>query len=176
MKCFYGQCWTLEKESDAMWRIYVPCKHSVKIKTTIHKLLSAIYDKIEINPDRRCFIGKVIYDNDITSVLHQIASLDFVTDPTFISQAMTLIIKPNAYSYEKEIRLIYRSERNLPENEQNILVEPISLIEEIIFNPRLNRDEFEEYSKIVKNLGYKDSIDRSTLYDPISYIINSDNL
>ncbi len=37
-KGVYGQCWTLKKESDAIWRIYSPSRDRVKIKTTISKL------------------------------------------------------------------------------------------------------------------------------------------
>ena len=38
----YGQCWTTSKASDAMWRIYSPDKRSVRIRTTINKLLTSI--------------------------------------------------------------------------------------------------------------------------------------
>lgn len=30
---FYGQCWTFNKESDAMWRIYAHNKDRAKMKT-----------------------------------------------------------------------------------------------------------------------------------------------
>lgn len=32
---YYGQCWSLNKDTDAMWRIYSHDKRSVQIKTTI---------------------------------------------------------------------------------------------------------------------------------------------
>ena len=35
---YYGQCWSLNKERDAMWRIYSPNKDGVKVHTTIRKL------------------------------------------------------------------------------------------------------------------------------------------
>lgn len=40
----YGQCWTLLQESDAMWRIYAPRKNGVMVRTTIRKLINAIYN------------------------------------------------------------------------------------------------------------------------------------
>ena len=36
---FYGLCWTLHEETDAMWRIYAPNKDGIKIKTTINYLI-----------------------------------------------------------------------------------------------------------------------------------------
>jgi hypothetical protein len=57
----YGQCWTLHKETDAMWRIYSQNKQGAKVKTTIRKLIEALqlqsgqYSKIQ------CFIGEVEY-------------------------------------------------------------------------------------------------------------------
>lgn len=34
-KRHYGQCWSLNKDTDAMWRIYSPQKDGVRLKTTI---------------------------------------------------------------------------------------------------------------------------------------------
>lgn len=39
----YGQCWTLNFESDAMWRIYSPDKNGVRIQTTIRKLHHSLH-------------------------------------------------------------------------------------------------------------------------------------
>ena len=33
--CTVGQCWTYEKDSDAMWRIYSPDRQGVMIETYI---------------------------------------------------------------------------------------------------------------------------------------------
>lgn len=58
----FGQCWTLNWESDAMWRIYSPDKNGVKIRTTIKKLFESIYNAIPTGKRNvSCFIGKVEY-------------------------------------------------------------------------------------------------------------------
>jgi len=58
----YGQCWTLHRESDAMWRIYSPDKNGVKVRTTIKKLFESLYNAIPSRlRDVSCFIGKVEY-------------------------------------------------------------------------------------------------------------------
>ena len=36
---WYGQCWTRNRDSDAMWRIYSPSKDWVRVSTTINKIL-----------------------------------------------------------------------------------------------------------------------------------------
>jgi hypothetical protein len=41
---WYGICWTKNRDSDAMWRIYSPKKDGVGVSTTIRRLFSAIYN------------------------------------------------------------------------------------------------------------------------------------
>ena len=35
---YFGQCWSLTKDSDALWRIYSPDKKNIRVKTTIRKI------------------------------------------------------------------------------------------------------------------------------------------
>ena len=65
----YGQCWTLENSSDAVWRIYSPDKNGLRIRTTVRKLINAAY---KVNPShvvKQYCIGKVEYlsDEDLLS-------------------------------------------------------------------------------------------------------------
>ena len=41
---WYGQCWTLNADTDAMWRIYSHDKDGIKIRTTIRKLFNSFYE------------------------------------------------------------------------------------------------------------------------------------
>lgn len=57
---YYGQCWSLTKDSDAMWRIYSNHKDGVRIKTTVGKLISELEQTrgmIAVVP----YFGKVKY-------------------------------------------------------------------------------------------------------------------
>jgi len=47
---FYGQCWTLKKESDALWRIYSNDKKSVRIKSRINKVLESSLNEFYLEP------------------------------------------------------------------------------------------------------------------------------
>jgi len=60
-KNFYGQCWTLNKASDAMWRIYSHDHQGIRIKTTVQKLIMGLYNGGVYRPDMFCVIGKVDY-------------------------------------------------------------------------------------------------------------------
>src|SRR3989304_5726592 len=59
--CFYGQCWTLNQESDAMWRIYSPDKNGAKVKTTIRRLHKAIYNPNNEFASLSYYISKVMH-------------------------------------------------------------------------------------------------------------------
>src|SRR5438552_2336902 len=60
----YGQCWSLLDESDAMWRIYSPNKAGVKIRTTVRKLITAVYDRTDRYASLKYFIGRVSYESE----------------------------------------------------------------------------------------------------------------
>jgi hypothetical protein len=58
---FYGQCWTLNYESEALWNIYAPYKNGVRVKTKLNTLINDIQD---INPELKndwCVCGRVDY-------------------------------------------------------------------------------------------------------------------
>jgi hypothetical protein len=58
---FYGQCWTLHKASDAMWRIYSNEQEGIRVRTTIRKALSGLISWTGDKADHQAFVGKVRY-------------------------------------------------------------------------------------------------------------------
>jgi hypothetical protein len=38
---WYGQCWTLNADTDAMWRIYSPGNDGIKVRTTARELFDS---------------------------------------------------------------------------------------------------------------------------------------
>ena len=60
-KMWYGQCWTKNEDTDAMWRIYSPDKNGVRISTTVRKLFNTIYNKNDKFASLKYFIGNVNY-------------------------------------------------------------------------------------------------------------------
>ena len=41
---FFGQCWTLRKECDGIWRNYASLNNGVRLETTVRKLLSVLFN------------------------------------------------------------------------------------------------------------------------------------
>ena len=58
-KLIFGNCWTLNQDNDATWRIYSPDKRRVKIKTTVKKL-HGLANKVD-DQWFRSYLGKVSY-------------------------------------------------------------------------------------------------------------------
>lgn len=60
----YAQCWTLQKASDAMWRIYSPNAKAVRIRSTVRRLLESLNADRASTAYTEAFIGRVRYLNN----------------------------------------------------------------------------------------------------------------
>lgn len=164
----YGQCWTLNIESDAMWRIYSPDKNGVKIQTTIRKLFQSLYSAQTSYASISCFIGKVKYYSK--EEIKKLVSDRIEGRKQFdgnIGQARSLLFKRNAFRHEKEIRLIYLDPHN--QANSNIYLyscDPLSLIDRITFDPRMSPRLYNIYKKHLKGIGYRGTLVQSSLYRP----------
>jgi hypothetical protein len=172
LKCmlndFYGQCWTLSKESDALWRIYSHDKQGVQIKSTVQKLIDVANYGNELFPNesRLNVIGKVDYKTD--TEINQWISLQ---DLHGTSLRESLFIKRPEFKHEEEVRLIMHKYKKPKDNEFNVdhpFIEidfnPMATIDKITFDPRLKNEDFESAKFILKRLGFKKRIERSSLY------------
>ena len=166
----YGQCWTLHKETDAMWRIYSPNKNGVKVKTTIKKLYNSLYDSQKENKQRdiSCFIGKVIYkpQRELLKILETKKLNGFpIISASGENLVRTLLIKRNEFTHEKEVRLIYDSGNT--KNKHDIFrfkINPFDLYDEIVFDPRMEFFLYAVFLKFLIGSGYKKRITKSKLY------------
>jgi len=154
----YGTCWTLYKETDAMWRIYSPDKQGAKVKTTIRKLLDSLLCKVQENPEMHCFIGKVEYLNQ-KKLVEKLTGLEFTRNGTSI--AKSLMYKREEFKHEKEVRLMYTGRAG---NIFQFDINPIELFDEIVFDPRINKLLFSAYKLALREKKYKKSIRQSVLY------------
>lgn len=164
---FYGQCWTLKKESDAIWRIYAPGNDGIKVKTTIRKLLTSLYVKGGEFKDIACFIGKVEYykKEELKKFLEDSKKISsMLIDTSGVGQATTLLFKRLAFSHEKEVRLIYYSPEKLIDDKYFLGIDPLNLFDEITIDPRTNYSDFKSWKGQLKNWGYQKKIIRSLLY------------
>ena len=173
---WYVQCWTFKKESDAMWRIYSPCKDGVRVSTTTRKLFSSIWNEKDPYRRLRYFIGKVRYHSriEIESFMQVNTFWNIAIGGQNHSFAKLLCIKREEFSHEDEVRVMFNDvEHNLGEEGlYRQQFEYDKVFDSICLDPRLDEDEFEQLKHEFQCMGCTLPITQSELYrvnfDPIS--------
>jgi hypothetical protein len=163
----YGQCWTLEESSDAMWRIYSPDKSGIRIRTTIEKLLDSLCLATIARENGEHCIGKVEYLKETELVKRAKEMFTTHGKITFGNLFRSLLIKRSAFKHENEIRLMFcdwakgAGENNL----FKYTIEPHDLITQLMIDPRVHKEQFECIEcSIRKQTEYKGEIKLSQLY------------
>lgn len=159
----YGQCWTLHRETDAMWRIYSHDKDGIRVTSTPRKLLAALNKSDPKFSPVRAFIGKVSYlkKKDLLVRFGQINLLD----PNGSGIAESLLYKRNEFRHEAEVRLIYSGPDNqCPDDLYQVPIEPSALFDKMFFDPRMDTNQYRTGRAILRKLGYKGTIEKSALY------------
>lgn len=178
---FFGNCWTLRAECDGIWRNYASLTDGVRILTTVRNLLEVIYDKNDDSSKISSFIGKVKYkkDEDIKQFLEDDNFIGWLTDATGKNVAKTLLFKRNEFTYEQEVRLLFSDGQKKFKNQDIIkfAIEPLSLIDSILFAPKMSDHLYELYKeKLIKEGFDKTTILKSQLYTPYKIEIKPDAL
>lgn len=178
-KNYFGQCWTLKEESDAIWRIYSRCKDGVKVRTTPRKLLTAIYDNSDPFKDMSYYVGKVEYlpEADLRSMLTGPTGVgNMIFDQSNLNQSKTLFIKRMEFEHEAEVRLLYRYSRDgfggeLSDDIFQFQISPLDLFDEVVFDPRMATSKFKLHRDELISLGFSNRILQSTLYRLPDFIV-----
>jgi len=171
---FFGQCWSLTNESDAMWRIYSHDKDGVKVKTTIRKLFTPLfqlgdqYQKTNgVVYNLSSFVGKVKYAGTKT-LLKMLKDENRMTSKIFDQsgwgQASTFFFKRVAFRHEREIRIIYNHQNNSNEDIFKFDFNPFDLFDEIVFDPRMKENVYQDHKAKLIQLGYNKKVIQSELY------------
>lgn len=164
-KQMYGQSWSLEKDSDALWRIYSQDKMSVRIKTTFGKMMKII-DQVRGIMWCAPGFGKVRYmdTQEINKWVNNIQKQGTgIYDMSFME---SLFIKRSEFSHEKEVRFIlWNSNEDTHTKLIHLNINPFDLIEEIAFDPRLNEESYaRQYKTLQETISGKMPIVKSDLY------------
>jgi hypothetical protein len=162
---YYAQCWSLNDECDGLWRNYKGKKEfAIKVRTNAKKLFNELYDFSDEFHTLNYFIGQVEYvsDKDIIDFFEN--KVDFFNYQSGVELAQTMLIKRKSFSYEKEVRIIAK---NSSTNSDQFSINTTfnNWIDEIIFDPWVNIDLFEEKKQELIDAGYIGKISRSGLYD-----------
>lgn len=169
---FYGQCWTLNPESDAMWRIYSPNKDGARVKTTVGRLFRSIYNPNNTFATMSYFIGSVCYktEDEIRKIFEDPNNASGLTfDQTGRGQALPFFIKREAFSHEQEVRLLFRfnEEGNKEQRSEEFWpfdINPNDLFDEVTFDPRMSDGDVRNLTNSLRSSGFAKPINQSILY------------
>ncbi len=166
---WYGQCWTKNRDSDAMWRIYSPCRTGVCVSTTVEKLFASIVDTADQFANLKYFIGEVSYESEeaIEDFLSKTSFWQIALGGQADGFARTLLVKRPEFSHENEVRLLYHDvgETKIGSSRRaSFNVDPNDLLSEVILDPRLSPEDVESAQKEFESLGCNVPIVQSPLY------------
>jgi len=163
----YGQCWSYDEDSYALWQIYttkandngITMRHpGVRITTHLNRL-----EQLSGKNKGDFYYGVVNY-------LYKKEMANLPKDSEFVKclqslkindeHIKTLLIKRNSYRYEKEVRLLTVPDKALidQKNERicRIKIEPLEFISSVRFDPSLTSAEFKNLKEqLVNQYGFK---------------------
>jgi hypothetical protein len=165
---FYGQCWTLQSASDAMWRIYSPARNAVRLRSTVRKLAGSLWTRCGKWAPHEVFIGKVRYLP--SRPLEEFAKGILRSEGGDLSVrlfAKTLLVKRPAFKHEREIRLIFRPHDGTDAGNDlfSYGVDLHELVDQIMIDPRMPENDGRALKQeLASRTGFKGKILRSLLY------------
>ncbi|CCX70002.1 pF11185 family protein [Prevotella sp. CAG:255] len=168
----FGQSWTLEDETDAMWRIYSDVKSkdigdcAIRVKTTARKLFDTIYTNDECMATT--YIGKVDYklSGELDNWLRKLYLTVETLNRSFVD---SLFIKRMAFSHENEVRIIINFGSDAEECQSDHIsfsINSETFIDEYLIDPRLasKREECCIKANLLRNGINSSKIKVSDLY------------
>ena len=171
----YGQCWTLESSSDAMWQIYSKSENAIRVRTTVGKLIDSLRSNHGRTAGISCFIGRVKYER--VKELKEFARNMFVKHSGPEAIARSLLIKRMAYKHENEVRLIYLSPDDTADADwiYKYDLDPLMVFDQAMVDGRVEKGCFDVLKEdIASRTGLsKRRIHRSVLYDqPTGFVVH----
>ena len=165
---YYGQSWTSQEESDAMWRIYSDAGQAVRVKSVfplVHNIFGEWSENHQDNPIWPT-IDYVSYADE-EEINKWLLSNTPMNHWAFIElQGEGIFIKRHEFEHEKEIRVIFRTDNMAPQEYIELDFDPTKVFREIVIDPRVDNDEFIRQRDLLVAHGYDiNKIRKSTLYD-----------
>ena len=162
----YGQCWTRETASDAIWQIYSRKKDAIRVRTTVGRLIDSLCAAHGDGARDACFIGNVEYLRD--GELNALGRTIFKRGITPAAIAHSVLLKRRAYKHENEVRLVYveRGGVKHPNGVFKYAIDPLALIDQAMVDGRVSYSDFLPLKKkIIKRTGLSARrVQRSLLY------------
>ena len=157
----YGQCWSLQPESDAMWRIYSSDSKGVRIATTLRKLYSLI-NCSESTKDSACLgLVKYVSTQEISKILDQFNGLHTLTPDYMLD---SIITKRTEFIHEDEVRVVYVAGAGYTNEFKYYPINPNEFLDSITFDPRIKVRQEILYNRFLESVGFSKLIQESNLY------------
>lgn len=164
---WYGQCWTSQTESDAMWRIYSHDKTGVRLASTVGKLWDAVCPLTDEWTPLEFYIGRVGYYSqaEILETFGKVTFEDLTLGGQTRDLAQTLLIKREAFAHEKEVRVLCYDARGRHTGKiAKFAIDPARLVDDVMLDPRLSDADVAAFTSTLRAAGYAGPIARSDLY------------
>ena len=168
---YYGQCWSLQRESDAMWRIYSRDREGVRIKTSVLKMIKVL-DQTRGMMWTCPLFGRVSYhtQNEISDWINMVSENG--SGNMYSSFSESLFIKRSEFEHENEVRFIILNgnlendpvPKNVHSDHIEMPIDPYDFIEEIALDPRLSDDDFLDRKTVLSSICKNIPISKSDLY------------
>lgn len=178
---WYGQCWSFNQDTDAMWRIYSPdsqAKVGVKVATTPRRLFQNLKLVGSAAPYLQFFIGKISYlmEQQITKLMQGLTFSDVALGGQGDKFAHLLCIKREAFQHENEVRLIFQDIENSGSKRGangvfKYRLDPNVLFDEVVLDPRLKDADVATIVSKLKAANCKLQIAQSPLYQAPRFVI-----
>src|ERR1017187_2367030 len=181
---WYGQCWSTQEESDAMWCIYSSDpnrmgtdrrKMGVKVKTTVKKLFDNLKRAGSTAPYLQFFVGRVNYktEAEITALMNTLTFLDGSFGGQGDKFADLLCIKREAFQHEQEVRLLFQDiePKHGAEKLFKYRLDANVIFEEAVLDPRLKNGDAIALQSKLRAAGCTLPIWRSPLYQAPHFVI-----
>lgn len=171
----YGQCWTLERSSNAMWKIYSKGEDAIRVRTTVGRLIESLCGVHGETAHASCFIGRVNYQK--VKELKEFGKNMFVWHSGAEAIAQSLLIKREAYKYESEVRLLYIAPHHTDDSKwiYKYNLDPVAIFDQAMVDGRVTREKFVDIkNEIASRTGLsRRRIHRSVLYDkPKGFVVH----
>jgi hypothetical protein len=165
-KAWYGQCWTLVAESDAMWRIYSPTKGGIRVAVKLQDLLDGLVTAVN-TPSLQAFAGRVLYctEAEIRAYVKNLSFTKLMWGSTNDRFAELLCVKREAFKHEEEVRLLFNY-IDPPQLNNAVFEYPFncSAVKDVMLDPRLTELDFNRSKSELNNIGLAVTPTQSTLY------------
>jgi hypothetical protein len=164
----FAQCWSLEYESDAMWRIYSGDERGVLVSAnaaTLYRTAESTYPW----PTEQLFLGKVEYlsEHALKQKFESHEFLRSVLKSGMYSSgvAQTLLYKRDSFKHEAEVRwIISRHISNIPGDVHHLPINLEASITKVTLDPRLSDEDMERQIFLIRSAGYSGEVVQSSLY------------